>query len=447
MRLVPLLAVAAAMLAWATPAAGVDRYVSMKAPPAPGPAQYDRVWVQQLGPKGARQVLVLVPGTLGGAASIAPVARDIVRRVPRTQVWIVDRRQQAFEDTEVFERRDPDAAFDHYLGFKYRRVLGEDARFVAEWGLKVQLADLRRVVARARRGGRRVFLGGHSAGASTAVAYAAWDFGGRPGWRDLAGLVLIDGGLLGSFAEAGAERARRELAEIRGGDVFFDLLQLGIPEIAGIFAQLGALYAYERPDARSTLQRFPLLPDVFKPPFPVTNEAEFGYAFDESTSPEALALIHVRAGGLAERGDPRPWQDGEVTSVRRFARAFAAGRPNALEWYYPRRLRLDVDAANDLRMNAAARILGLRLRHARTIPVPLYAYGTALTEGRVARGAKRLVRRSRIEAVSIVDDRGVSHLDPLVAAPRRNDFLRSLVEFLRRPSRAGRTHPRPAGAW
>ena len=94
-----------------------------------------------------------------------------------------------------------------------------------------------------------MILGGHSAGASTAVAYAAWDFGGRPGYRELDGLVLIDGGLLGSFDEANAARARRELAEIRGGNVFLDLLGLGIPEIAGIFAQVGALYAYERPDA------------------------------------------------------------------------------------------------------------------------------------------------------------------------------------------------------
>jgi hypothetical protein len=431
MRLVPLLAVVGA-LACAAPAAAVDRYVSMKAPPAPGPAKYDRVWVQQLGPENARRVLLLVPGTLGGAGSLAPVARDVVRRVPRTQVWILDRRQQAFEDTAVFERRDPDAAFDHYLGFKYRRVLGEDAKFVAEWGLRVQLADLRRVVRRARRGGREVILGGHSAGASTAVAYAAWDFGGRPGWRDLDGLVLIDGGLLGSFAQASVGRARRELADIRGGDVFLDLLGFGIPEVAGIFAQVGALYAHERPDARSTLQDFPALPDVFKPPVPVTNEALFGYAFDASTSPDSLALIHVRAGQLAENGDPRPWQDGEITPIRRLARAFAATRPNATEWYYPRRLLLDVDAANDLHMNEAARVLGLRLRHARTIDVPLYAYSTSLTRGRVAAGAERLARRSRIEDFSIVDDRGTSHLDPLVAAPARNDFLESVVPFLRR---------------
>jgi hypothetical protein len=424
-----------ASLAVCAPAAAVDRYVPMKVGPAPGPAMYDRVWVQQLGPRAHDRVVVLMPGTNGGAGSITPVARDLVARVPRTQVWIVDRRQQAFEDTSVFEGRDPDAALDHYLGFKYRRVLGEDARFAAEWGLRVQLADLRRVVRRAARGGREVVLGGHSAGASMAIAYAAWDFAGRAGWRDLAGLVLIDGGLLGTFDEANLARARRELADIRGGNVFLDLLGFGIPEVSGIFAQVGALFAYERPDAPSTLQGFPLLPDMFKPPFPVTNEAQFGYAFDESTSPRDLGLIHVRAGQLADAGDPRPWQDGELTPLRRFARAFAASRPNATEWYYPRRLLLDIDAASALRMKAAARFLGLRLRHGRDIDLPLYAYGTDLSNGRVARGARRLARFSEITRPVVIDDERASHLDPVAAAPSRNRFLKTVVPFLRRIAR------------
>jgi len=431
MRLPLVLALLAGLLV-AAPAAAVDRYIPMKAPPAPGPAKYDKVFVQQLGPATARNVLVLVPGTNGGAGGITPVARDVVRRVPSTQVWIVDRRQQAFEDTAVFAQRDPDAAFDHYLGFKYRSVKGVDAKFVAEWGLKVQLNDLRSVIKRAAKGGRKVILGGHSAGASTAVAYAAWDFAGRAGWRDLDGLVLIDGGLLGSFKEASAERARRELADIREGNVFLDLLGLGLPEIAGIFAQVGALYAYERPDAPSKLQGYPALPDQFKPALPVTNEAALGYVFDETTSPDALALIRIRAGGLAADGDPRPWQDGEITPIRRFARAYAADAPNATEWYYPRRLLLDVDAASDLRTNQAARMLGLRLEHAREIDLPLYAFSTDLTQGRVARGARRLARLSPITKPVVVDARKTSHLDPLSAAPKTNRFLKTVVPFLER---------------
>jgi hypothetical protein len=427
-----LLAAVVACLVCAAPAAAVDRYAPMKVPDAPGPAKYNRVWVQQLGPKNAKQVLVLVPGTQGGAGGITPVARDIVRRVPRTQVWIVDRREQAFEDVSVFRRRDPDAALDYYLGFKYHRVLGEDAKFVSEWGLKVQLSDLRAVVKRAGAGGRKVILGGHSAGASTAVAYAAWDFAGKPGYREIDGLVLIDGGLLGSFAEANAKRARRELADIRSGKVFLDLLGIGLPEIAGIFAQVGALFAYEEPDGPAALQAYPLLPDEFKPPFPVTNEGIFGYAFDATTSPKALELIQIRAGRLAASGNPRGWQDGELTPIRRFAQAYAANDPNATEWYYPRRLLLDIDSANDLRQNAAARIVGLRLLHGKQIDVPLYAFSTSLTKGAVARGARRLTRMAPIPRHVVVDDRRTSHLDPLSAAPRTNHFLKTVVPFLKR---------------
>ncbi len=114
----------------------------------------------------------------------------------------------------------------------------------------------------------------------------------------------------------------------------------------------------------------------------------------------------MRAGRLAASGDPRPWQDGELTPIRRFAQAYAANDPNATEWYYPRRLLLDIDSANDVRQNAAARIVGLRLLHGREIDVPLYAFSTSLTQGRVAmRRAAARAHGSRIPRDVIVDDR------------------------------------------
>src|SRR6185503_4845175 len=112
-----------------------------------------------------------------------------------------------------------------------------------------------------------------------------------------------------------------------------------------------------------------------------------------------------------------------LTPIKRFSRTFAANDPNATEWYYPRRLLLDIDAASSLKMTPAARYLGLRLRHARQIDVPTYAYSTTLTSGAVARGARRLVKRSRIGTARVVDDRSAAHLDPLSAAPARNRFL------------------------
>jgi hypothetical protein len=428
------LVAAVALALAAAPAGAAERHSSFKGTPAAGPAKYDRVFVQRIGPRRARRVLVLVPGFFGGAGGITPVARDIAARAKGLQVWIVDRRENAFEDTSVFERGDPAAAQDYYLGrFAYRRVRADDAAFVGRWGLRVALGDLRRVILRARAGGRRqVILGGHSLGASTTVAYAAWDFAGRPGHRDIDGMVLIDGGLRGSFAGADLERARKVLAEIEAGQVFDDLLGLGLPEINGIFTEVAALWAHKRPNAPSVLQQYPLLPPQFKPPVPATNEAMLGFAFDESTSPPGFELIRIRAGRLAGEGDPRPWKDGELTPIGRFARAWAAERPNATQWYFSKRLRLDVDAMSALRPTAATRLLGLRPLHAKTIDVPLYAYGTDLTGGRVERGARSLVRLSDIPRSRVVADPRASHLDPVSAAPGRNRFLETVVPFLER---------------
>jgi hypothetical protein len=62
----------------------------------------------------------------------------------------------------------------------------------------------------------------------------------------------------------------------------------------------------------------------------------------------------------------------------------------------------------------------------------LLAYGTELAAGRVAAGARRLARFSRIERPTVIQDKHASHLDPTSAAPRRNRFLKTVVPFLRR---------------
>ena len=61
--------------------------------------------------------------------------------------------------------------------------------FARQWGMKVALNDARAVVGKLanRRGTGRWCSAGHSLGASLAAAYAAWDFGGRAGFRDLDG--------------------------------------------------------------------------------------------------------------------------------------------------------------------------------------------------------------------------------------------------------------------
>ena len=415
--------------------------------PGPGPAAYDKVTVTKIGPSRARTVLILVPGYYGGAGDFLLVGRDIVKRVGGVQVWAYDRRSQALEDTKAFDearagRRTVQSAFDYYLGWldhpvtpHYEPLDPAGFQFAKRWGLSTALNDLRRVVLSARRQGKRVILGGHSLGASMTTLYAAWDFNGRPGYRDVEGLVLIDGGTLGTFTAPTLAGTRRELRELEASpSPFVDLLGIGLPWSAGVFAQAGAVAALKEPTAPSIGQAFPLLPAEFKPPVPATNRAQLGFAFDKETSPEALSLIRVNAGRLAPSGDPRDWQDGEVTPVRRLADAFSA-KPNATEWYFPDRLRIEVDAAQELRRNAQTRLLGLRPWHLHAVDRPLYAIETDLTGGRVLRGARRFVERSRSprSLARLVDAaRTDSHLDPLTAAPSTSRFLQTVVPWLRK---------------
>jgi pimeloyl-ACP methyl ester carboxylesterase len=424
-----------ACLAPAAASAAKEPYVAIKGYHAPGtPAKYDRVFVRKFGKSSAKHVLVLVPGFVGGSGDFTLVARELIKRVPGLAVWAMDRRSNAFEDTSMFQPGiSLDAAYDYYLGsLKFKMVDGaKDAPFARRWGLKVAMEDLRRVILAAKHGGRKVILGGHSLGASSTVAYASWDFNGRPGYKDVAGLVLIDGGLLGSFDSANLSQARQRKAEIDSGDPFDPLLPGLPPWAAGVFAEVGAMFAKLAPDQASKPQTYPLLPAAFKPDFPVTNAALLAHAFDADTVPKGLELLEVHAGRLAASGDPRPWEDGELSPVQNIASTFFQEPGNAVEWYFPKRLRLDVDGISPLKRGPVATLLGLRPFHVTQVDRPLYAYQTELTHGHVLRGARAFVDRSKISQTYYVNDPGAGHLDPLTAAPSRNRFLKTVVPFLK----------------
>src|SRR3954447_7383069 len=447
-RLLLAAALCAASLAAAPTASGAEVQTTITGwTHAPGPRTYDKLAVTKFGPASAKTVLVLVPGTNGGRGDFTLTARELVKDVKGLQVWAVDRRSQALEDTKVFADAlagtvTPKAMFDYYAGWiadpsitpHYQPPDPATLRFAADWGLRVQLEDVRAVVGQARAAGRRVILGGHSLGASVAVAYASWDFAGRPGYKDLDGVVLIDGGLRGSFDSADLAQAKKRLAAIRK-QPFLDLLGLGLPWVTGILSESAAILALKDPAGPSVGQAFPLLPAQFKPPVPATNRGELGFAFDATTSPKALGLIQVNAGRLASSGDPRDWVNGQVTPLERLARTFGSEPANAIEWYFPTKLRIDVDAVSPLKRTPATRYLGLRPYHRAEVDLPLYAMQTRLTHGRVLRGARAFVRTSRSprsQAVYVDASRTMSHLDPLTAAPARNDFLKTVVPFLRR---------------
>jgi hypothetical protein len=431
------------MAAGAAPASA-DRVFTVRGADAPGPSRYDRIRVIEQGPRSARNTLVLVPGTSGGAAYFRPVAADIVKRLKGWRVWSVDRRENRLEDHSALDRAlarqiTPRELFRYYLEWlgdqsitpHFQPVADADVAYARRWGMGVAIRDLRKVIRAARRGGRRVVLGGHSLGGTITVAYATWDFGGRPGAKDLDGLVLIDGG---SSRNATLTRAsaREQLADLEQRSPWLDLTGAGLPWSAGVFNIVGSTAARNDPDAQSVLAGWPLLPANLRPPVTTTNAGGYGYAFDHDTSPDSLSLIHMHIGSLATSGDPRPWVDGDLGTVQRAAAMFSGIRGiDGTAWYHPVRLSVDGGAVNGGVRNRAQKVLGVRATHGDDVAVPIYAIETSLGAGRVLKGARALARRSHVRVKLVDRHRTYDHIDPLSALPRKNAFLNTVIPFLR----------------
>uniref|UniRef100_A0A6J5YYD5 Unannotated protein n=1 Tax=freshwater metagenome TaxID=449393 RepID=A0A6J5YYD5_9ZZZZ len=457
-------ATAAITLALAA-SAGAAAPTVVKVGSLPGtPKQYNKVFITKYGSPKAKKVLLLIPGTNGGAENFAIVGPSLVKQVPNLQVWAMDRREQALEDNSMMIKAlkgtaTPQQALDYYLGWfpnnpvnpRFRPKSQADFAFMKNWGMKMQLEDARAVILQAKKAGKTVILGGHSLGASMAAAYATWDFKGKAGFKDIAGIVAIDGGLAGTFDEtdtkAGAEAALANLDVPTASSPAPKpkgpwLNLLGLPGFAwatGPFAQVGALAAMKDPNGPSILQNFPLLPRYLKADVDTTNRGALGFAFDNDTSPSVLSLIQVRAGQLAASGDPRGWQNGEVTPIENVVAGFGGDKygTNGVDWYYPARLNVDTNGASAIECKSeAAKVLGLRLCHLGQVNIPYYAYQTSLTGSRngVVNGANTFAARSKVpQSKLVVVDRKTtnSHLDPLLAAPATNDFIKTVVPFLR----------------
>jgi hypothetical protein len=423
------------------------RVVTMRGFDGPGPSRYDRVRVVRIGSSAARHVLVLLAGTSAGAGYFVPVAEDLVAALHGWQVWAVDRRENLLEDHAVLDRARAGVVgerelFDYYLGWiadpaiarHYRPPADARVAFARRWGMRVAVEDVARVVRAARAGGRHVVLGGHSLGGWIATAYAAWDFGGRAGARDLDGLVLIDGA---SGAPAISEAdARQTRAEIERGSPFIAPAGARLPWIPGVLSAVGATLAVTEPGAQSLLQAWPLLPAAVKAPVPATNLAQLGYSVDADTSPESLAAGQAHLGGLAASGDPRGFRDGGYATAARVARAVSGvAGADGTAWFHPRRLTLDAQAVAGGVANPAQALLGLRATRSADVHVPIYAIETSFLRGQILTAARTLARRAHVPAqdVTLVDRSAKDvHCDPVFDDPATNDFLATVVPFLER---------------
>ncbi len=424
---------------------------------APGtPPEYNKVGILQIGPRGARNVLVLNPGTSASSAYFAPLAKTVVSLAKGWQVWAVERRENLLEDHSVLDQAKQGTAsgqqmFDYYLGWlsdpsitnHFQFIADSDVAYARDWGMRVEIEDLRRVVLEARKRGRKVVVGGHSLGGTITAAYATWDFDGKPGARGLSGLVFIDGG--SSPTPVSPEQASAALAALQGASPWLSFGGIAAP-FAGLFNATGSLGALIDPDSPSLGQAWPLLPANLKPPIRVTNLAQYGYALDSDTSPPSLIAAQAHLGRLAASGDPRGWdQAGEITPIQRFAEMFSGMGLQGLDgtaWYHPQRLTIDAGAVAAGNANPAQDVLDVRATHGHDLPrkLRIYAFGAALGGQRVLDAATILATQSGIPArrLTLVDrHESYSHNDPNSASPQ-NDFVDALLPFLAKIKRGQR---------
>ncbi len=387
-------------------------------------------------PKAARAVAVLMPGFLGGAGSYDALARALVRRSTEGEAfeaWAIDRRSNLLEDhhgLDVAEvKKDPELAAGYY--FDGAEVEGKtfagfrdasELAFASEWGLPVTIGDLHNVIGMIGEADRkaRVILVGHSLGASIVEEYAAWDFDGKAGYDELAGLVMIDGltqhegdaALPVSSDEyqngqkGGGLAASPGVVTIRSATPYFALPLLGVPiyPIAAVTAMRArwspTAFAkdYDRDKAFQTLLALATVPKM-------TNRAAMGLAFDNESNGVAFASVScgtvkggpmekydsLLGGKLSHPSDPDATYDWvefdqvspkDLTSVDDIARSWYEGPGlDFAEWYFPTRLALDTASAGTLVLKEGEWPLAderMRAVHGAKLDLPIFGAIAAL---------------------------------------------------------------------
>jgi pimeloyl-ACP methyl ester carboxylesterase len=424
---------------------------------APGtPARYNKVGVLKIGPSTAKNVLVLEPGTSAGSAYFVPLAKWIVAKIPGWQVWSIERRENLLEDQSELNRFKQGKAtstqlFDYYLGYlkdsrittHIQSIPNSAVAFAKQWGINVAVQDLHTVIGKAEKLGGRVVLGGHSLGGSVVTAYATWDFGGRAGADDLAGLVYIDGG--SSPTPESAAQATQQLQTLESTAASPWLAFGGIvAPFAGLFNATGSAAALLDPNAPSLGESSGLLPADIVPSVPVTNLGQYGYALNVATSPPSLEAAQAHLGqGVAADGPVHGWNGtGALTPIKRFATMFSgAGIQNTdgTEWYFPQRLTDDSAAVDNGNANPAQSVVGVEATMGHELPhrLLIYAFGAHLLGQGALTAAQLLAQQSNIpqKNLTLINRQSTyAHNDPAGAYPN-NVFFQYLVPFLRKVTR------------
>jgi pimeloyl-ACP methyl ester carboxylesterase len=451
-------------------AVSVERNLISGSPEPHTPPEFNNaVYLRYFSASGSkpRAIMVLMPGFLGGAQNFDRLARGIVSSDPSLEVWAIDRRSNLLEDhsrlLEAYQRRDPSIAWRYFVrdagtsnGFQSR----QDTAFMGYWGLKVHLEDLRAMILKAQKTAPKVFLGGHSLGASLVGLYAGWDFAGVPGYKNLDGLVMLDGVPGGT----GVNGAITEQQYLDGGNGFFGLRSPGIRELeAGKVTPYFEALSYT-PANLAKLSAAALLaafdPDGDSPggilPYASSNLAAAMITGDDNyalVSTFSITAGRARGAKLAINGlavilsgfagfqtpeitgpndgvrrveweiptstDPR-----EHTDPNDFVARFWTPNADFQEWYFPARLSLEIGVVG---LESPPWIREkLPLTHLQEVGIPILA----VRAGRgivTAPNAFDAFERKLGRKLEIKDLPGYTHLDVLAA--RANALVGWLVDF------------------
>lgn len=410
------------------------------------------------GPARPRAALLLMPGFLGGAGSFDRLARQLVALDPGLAVWAVDRRANALEPQAQLAAADP-AGLARIVQRGLPARSPASLTFMREWGLDLTLRDWRAAVLEARTLTPNVFLGGHSLGGVLAGLYAAYDFGGTPGWQDVRGLVLLDGvpgqGAFqplnwqeyqaGYFNSALPVRAPglNALARRPYVDSFFFGPTLASRAAAqarlaaldpGGLAPVGGLTRYPATHLAAGLGqlegRYSLLPFL---------AVRTGQATNARTLPNPLPRLlgAPRSGefilGPADPARPVGWQaDPQApTDPLDFARRYWTPLADYAEWYFPQRLTLDVNAAN-LGTRGTPFEQELRVWHGAEVPLPIL--GIAAEGGLTDAQDYARYAATTLGTLTTHTLPGAAHLD--ITAARGDAVARWILTWLGRVTRS-----------
>ncbi|WP_189093097.1 alpha/beta fold hydrolase [Deinococcus ruber] len=428
------------------------------------PARLNASITVRYGAARPQRILILMPGLFGGAGSLDRLARQIVLADPETGVWAVDRRSNLLESGDQLLKMST-AELSNVAKSGLTPAAPAQVAYMKDWGLDTALRDVRAAVLEAHTLAPRVYLGGHSLGGVLTGLYAAYDFSGQPGFRDVSGLVMLDGvpGITASAAltlqqyQNGFDAAVVKTAGLNtlaanpyiAADFFSPrrasqgVAQALLAARSPNTVSPGTLTVYPATNLAAALiqvqSRYAPLPFLAVTAGHASNVNELGSLpavfakllvgplLGHNAALNSLLNVHAVAGPQ-NPAQPVGWANDAkaITDPLDFVESYALPTGDYTEWYFPQRLALDVLAARlNTRGTPFERLLPVIHNPEVTLPVLGISAGNGITD----ESDFRNYARTNHVSLSVVTVPGYAHLD--VTAAISNTVARQIVSWLK----------------